>query len=192
MPTKRPLRPEATPLYYAILCRLRWLIDHLIATYPGDIDVRGGYYKTAWIAALDIGEIDVACSLLRSGLIQMPWIAEGENPLHRASEGGRADIVRLLLEHNTDIDILTGTSQTTSLALASAIGPSEISRLLIQAGAEVNTRNWEGWTPLNMASDNGHLDVVRLLLDHGADVDSPNNKGRAPLHSAVNNGRFDT
>ena len=67
MPTKRPLRPEATPLYYAILCRLRWLIDHLIVTYPGDIDVRGGYYKTAWIAALDIGEIDVACSLLRSG-----------------------------------------------------------------------------------------------------------------------------
>ena len=51
MPTNHPERPEAPPLYYAIHCRLRWLIEHLIATYPGDIDVRGGYYKTSWIAA---------------------------------------------------------------------------------------------------------------------------------------------
>ena len=43
MPTRHPERPEASPLYYAIHCRLRWLIEHLIATSPGDNQATGGY-----------------------------------------------------------------------------------------------------------------------------------------------------
>jgi hypothetical protein len=67
MPTNHPERPEAPPLYYAIHCRLRWLIEHLIATYPNDIDARGGYHHSSWIAAFHIGFFDIAWSLLRSG-----------------------------------------------------------------------------------------------------------------------------
>jgi hypothetical protein len=46
MPTKHPERPEATPLYYAIICGFLWLIEHLIVTYPGDVNTRGGYFGT--------------------------------------------------------------------------------------------------------------------------------------------------
>ncbi len=190
MPTKHPERPEAAPLYYAIHCRSRWLIEHLIATYPGDIDARGGYYKTSWAAALYIGDIDVACSLLRCGADVNVQDSGGYNPLHRASQDGRADIVRLLLEHNANVDHPSRCRET-PLALASSVGHLEISRLLVQEGANVNSRTWNDWTPLNTASANGHLDVVRLLIDNGADVGFPNYEGATPLHSAASNGHLD-
>ena len=69
--------------------------------------------------------------------------------------------------------------------MAPCAGHVAISWLLIQQGADVNSRNSEGWTPLNGASGNGHLKVVRLLIDNGADVHSPNDKGRTPLHSTT-------
>jgi len=190
MPTQHPERPEAAPLYYAILCRLRWLIEHLITTYPRDIDARGGYYRTSWIAAFYIGDIDVAWSLLRCGANVNVLDSGGDNPLHKASQRGRADIVRFLLEHNADVDLPTEWHET-PLSVASSVGYVEISRLLVQEGADVNFRSLEGWTPLNIASVNGHLDVVRLLIDNGADLDFPNDKGQAPLHSAARNGHLD-
>ncbi len=191
MPTKHPERPEAPPLYYAVLCRFRWLIEYLIGTYPGDIDAKGGFHKASWIAAFDIGDIDVACSLLRCGADVNVLDSGGYNPLHRASDGGRADIVRLLLEHNADVDLPSPRHIMTPLALASSTGSSETSWLLVQKGANVNSRTRDDWTPLNIASENEHLDVVRLLINNGADVDLPNDKGRTPLHSAASNGYLD-
>ncbi len=184
MPTNHPERPEAPPLYYAIHCRLRWLIEHLIATYPGDIDVRGGYYKTSWIAAFSIGDIDVACSLLRCGADVNVLDSGGSNPVHRASEGGRTDLVRLLLEHNADVDLPTKWHWT-PLAVASSVGHMKVSWLLVQEGANVNSRTCDDWTalniasdfnirnddsktPLDLASDNGKLEVANFLSGHMA------------------------
>jgi hypothetical protein len=67
LPTKHPERPEAIPLYYAIHCRLHWLIQLLITTYPEDIDATRGYHKSSWIAAFYVCDIDVACSIVRCG-----------------------------------------------------------------------------------------------------------------------------
>ena len=190
MPTMRPERPEAPPLYYAILCRLRWLTEHLIATYPMDIDARGGYYTTSWMAAFEVDDMDVVRLLLRSGADVNLLEKGGCNPLHKASENGRTDIVQLLLEHNADVDLPTKW-QWTPLAVSSSYGHLEVSQLLVQHGANVNALNDANWTPLNFASLKGHLAIVRFLIDNGADVDSISNEGRTPLHSAARNGHLD-
>ena len=190
MPTKHPERPEASPLYYAIHCRLRWLIEHLMATHPGDIQAKGGYFKSSWIVAFELGEINVASALLRCGADVTILNSRGQNPLHDAATNGRVDIVRLILEHNVNVDLPTA-NQKTPLSLASSVGSSEVARILIQKGANVNSRSLDNWTPLNEASVNGHLDVVRLLIDNAADVDFHNDQGQTPLHSAANNGHLD-
>ena len=190
MPTKHPEQPEAPPLYYAIHCRLRWLIEHLMATHPGDIRAKGGYFKSSWIVAFEIGDIDVASALLRCGADITIMNSRGQNPLHDAATNGRADIVRLILGHNVDVDLPTANHKT-PLSIASAVGSSEVAWILIQKGANVNSRSLDDWTPLNEASVNGHLDVVRLLIDNAADVDFPSDQGQTPLHSAANNGHLD-
>ncbi|QOJ78899.1 ankyrin repeat domain-containing protein [Infirmifilum lucidum] len=55
---------------------------------------------------------------------------------------------------------------------------------LLDRGADVNTRDKYGWTPLHYAADGGHLEVARLLLDRGADVNTRDNDGRTPLDLA--------
>ena len=190
MPTTRPERPEAPPLYYAILCRLRWLTDHLIATYPMDIDARGGYYTTPWIAAFEVGDIDVVRLLLRCGADVNVLDKGGNTPLHRASENGHTEIVQLLLEHKADVD-LPSKWFWTPLAVSYSRGHMEVSRLLVQHGANVDAYTIEDLTPLNIASSSGHLAVVRFLIDNGADVDSRNYENMTPLHSAARSGHLD-
>ena len=187
-PTSHPERPQATPLYYAVLCGFRGLIEHLIATYPKDVDARGGYYESPLFAAFVKEDIDTALLLLQRGADTNILDKRGVGHLHRASQGGRLDIVRLLLEHNADIDLPDTVDGDTPLGWASDMGEMTISRLFLQRGAAVNSRNKLGASPLLGAARNGHLDIARLLIDSGAAADSRNNSGRTPLYVASQNG----
>jgi len=51
-------------------------------------------------------------------------------------------------------------------------GDTDIVRLLIAHGADVNITNDRGHTVLYCAGGHGHLDTVRLLLENGADPDA--------------------
>jgi ankyrin repeat protein len=191
MRTMRPKRPQAAPLYYAVLCGFPHLIKHLIATYPGDVDVKGGNCKSPLLAAFIKDDIYTASLLLRRGADANALDEHRVSPLHRASQGGRFDIVQLLLEHNADVD-LRSTSGTTPLGWASRAGDIVVSRLLLQRGANANSQNAKGESPLHSASNSGHVKVVELLIQHGADADSRNKKDETPLHIAAFKGHLDT
>jgi ankyrin repeat protein len=51
-------------------------------------------------------------------------------------------------------------------------GDTEIVRLLIEHGADVNAQNPRGHTVLYCAGGHGHLETLQLLLDNGADPDT--------------------
>jgi ankyrin repeat protein len=55
---------------------------------------------------------------------------------------------------------------------ASRNGDSEIVRLLIEHGGDVNAKNPRGHTVLYCAGGHGHLECLQLLLQAGADLDA--------------------
>ena len=72
-----------------------------------------------------------------------------------------------------------------------SMGHFDVATLLIERGAEVDSRNRDGWTPLLTASLHGQLEVARLLLDHGADVNTRQRYQMTPLHVASYRGDFE-
>ncbi|KAI3317792.1 ankyrin repeat-containing domain protein [Xylariaceae sp. AK1471] len=92
----------------------------------------------------------------------------------------KAAIVRLLLARN-DVDVNLGEL----LAKAAVNGDEMIVRLLLENGADKESRDSDGRTPLSLAAANSCEMVVRLLLEDGANKESRDNHGRTPLSWAA-------
>ncbi len=61
-------------------------------------------------------------------------------------------------------------------------------QLLLDKGANIETKDKDGWTPLLSATVNGHEAVVQLLLDKGANIEAKDKDGWTPLLLAAENG----
>ncbi|XP_028149583.1 acyl-CoA-binding domain-containing protein 6 [Diabrotica virgifera virgifera] len=66
-------------------------------------------------------------------------------------------------------------------------GSSEILKLLIDAGADVNIKDSDGQTALHYAASCGHTDCVKLLLQKGANKEITDNDGCTPHSVASEN-----
>lgn len=67
----------------------------------------------------------------------------------------------------------------------------EVSRLIDEDRADINTCDKNGNTPLHLASYWGHLRIVHYLVRKKAKVTSLNNDGNTPLHVACCTSRGD-
>ena len=77
----------------------------------------------------------------------------------------------------------------TPLQVASAKGDEVKVRTLLEDGANCNTQDNAGWTPLHDAVTGARTGVVRILLQFGANPSVPGGDQRlTPLHDAVSGG----
>ena len=80
----------------------------------------------------------------------------------------------------------------TPVMLAAREGYTDVARLLIDAGAEVNARAGDGKTALALATFNGNYDVASLLVDRKADVNLADAQRFTPLFWAVDRRNMET
>ncbi|XP_078581532.1 death-associated protein kinase 1-like [Branchiostoma floridae x Branchiostoma japonicum] len=90
----------------------------------------------------------------------------GGTALHVASMYGRTEIVKLLLQHDADVEARDNYGDT-ALHVASRNGHTEIVKLLLQHDADVEARDNDGRKPMDVARDK---DLRRFLKDHAAEV----------------------
>jgi ankyrin repeat protein len=62
----------------------------------------------------------------------------------------------------------------------------QLTKDLIQHGANINLRDLHGGSPLHYAASSGNNRLVGLLVQGGANINSINGKRQTPLHVAVN------
>lgn len=68
---------------------------------------------------------------------------------------------------------------------------TEIARVLPEHGADPNSQDLSGRTPLHRASIEGRLGVASVLLEHGVDANARDVVERAPLHRAAEEGHLE-
>ena len=192
---------SATPLYYAAQCGFQDLVEHLVANDPKQVNAKGGRNLTPLVAALAGGHFHTAKFLYDNGSQLNIGDDRGMTPLHSAAFYGKFEIVEILLKYKADTHarITDGLERgQTPLHFASegdfsrgpdiAVSLSNIARLLLEHGADVNARTNDGSTSLHLAAmavPYDRVGVIRVLLKHGADVNARENGGSTPLHLAA-------
>ncbi|KAI0286400.1 hypothetical protein BC826DRAFT_90964 [Russula brevipes] len=185
-----PTPPEATALYYAVLCGFSGLANYLIVTHAEDVNAKCGDHGTPLHAASYGGHLDAVRLLLDHGANVNATNGLKKTPLCSAHNGGHLQVMRLLLERGADVD---ARYNPWGLVLhdASSHGQADVVRLLLQHDTNVNARGSVRWTPLHWASTKGHPRVVKLLLERGAEVDALSKSRNTPLRLASGNGRLE-
>jgi len=104
--------------------------------------------------------------------------------LFEAASKGNLDAIKKHIAAGTDLNQKdpnpTG-NKDDALGMAAAFGHTNVAKALIEAGADINSRNKNGDTPLHISSFLCYTEIVQSLLDKGADKNARNNAGSKPL-----------
>ena len=94
-----------------------------------------------------------------------------------ACNGDRKTIQTLIQQNTRLINVQSKEIQSTPLHFAAHRGYSDIVKLLIDAGADVNAEegNYSKSNPLHWAAKEGNLQVVKILVENGAKLDVKDN-----------------
>ncbi len=103
--------------------------------------------------------------------------------LHEAAIQGNLEAVREHIKAGSDLDEKEPTGGSSPLITAIVFGKTEVAKLLIEAGANVNFRNNESSSPLHTAAFFCHIEIIEMLLKYGADKTLVNKYGHTPFQS---------
>ena len=103
--------------------------------------------------------------------------------LHEAAVQGNVAVVRKHIEAGADLDEKEPTGGSSPLITAIVFGKTEVAKVLIEAGANINFKNNEGSTPLHTAAFFCRIDIVKLLLEKDTDKTIRNNYGHTAYES---------
>ena len=91
----------------------------------------------------------------------------------------------------TSQDAVVSASGGPALHAAISEDDSEMVRILVEGGADVDARNYFGGPALHVAIDGENREMVRILVAAGADVDAKDSFGDSVLHRAILGGDSD-
>jgi hypothetical protein len=107
--------------------------------------------------------------------------------LHIAAYFDLAWVVAEYIHKRVDVDAIADCGDT-ALVWGSEMGSTESVKLLLQAGADPEIVEYDGWSPLHWAATNGHVEVCKILLEHGAYIDALDSHGATPSDWAISRG----
>ncbi|XP_021906845.1 ankyrin-3-like [Carica papaya] len=136
----------------------------------------------------------------------------GFSALHLAAEKGNLKAVECLLQTSSFTKYAVNREGKTAFALALENEHSDLYDALhlgdvlqraarvddvhgiksyLAAGAKVNGKDQNGWTPLHRAAFKGRLECIKVLLNQGARIDEIDDAGYTPLHCAAEAGHVE-
>lgn len=137
-----------------------------------------------------VGKFDVVAHLLYQHPEAVNDYAEdGFTPLGLACYFGQFEVARYLVLKGADVNLPSNNGfHVFPIHSATAGNYTDIARMLIENGAQVNVKQQAGATPLHSAAQNGNLELLIMLLEHGAETNSRMEGGKLPADLAREKG----
>ncbi len=132
------------------------------------------------IMCVDRGDAAVLDELL-NGVPDFANVSEGGSrcsPVHWGAFKGDTNVLRVLFKHKADFKKKGTNWNISALHIARNAATAEF---LLQHGAELESKDVHGQTPLMWAAKRGNLEVVQSLVAHGAELNAQDERERTAL-----------
>ncbi|XP_044064689.1 B-cell lymphoma 3 protein homolog [Siniperca chuatsi] len=175
----------------AIVCTL----IQLLMWARRDIDIYNNLRQTPLHLALITQQANMVEALLRAGADPAALDRNGQTALHLCCEYDQRDCLSIVLSCSSSSRCLEigNYEGLRPLHLAVLRGRKDLARMLLDAGADINTTDIKsGQSPLMHAVESNNADMVHFLIESGCDVNSQSYSGNTALHSACGRGQVDT
>jgi len=163
--------------------------------------------QTVLMTAARTGNVDLVNALLEKGAdVNARETQLGETALMWAASENHAAVVKALVARGAEVEARSTTitfpkdrfglegvltilprGNWTPLMYAARDGAPDATRVLLDAGAQINAVDPDGTTPLVRAIWNSHYDTAKVLLDRGADPNLLDTAEMGALYAAVDN-----
>ena len=176
----------------AALYKRHFRLANLLHKHGANVDCRGWNESTPLHSASIDGSVDIMRWLLNHGADASTRSTCDFTPLHWAAYFEKIECVQVLLGHNANANLQMACGETPLFRAIEKRGEHtlDITRRLLEHGADPNLCRHTHSTPLHEASSHGLLEVARLLLSYGAKVDAKDDKGRTPFQVAASGGHL--
>ena len=156
-------------------------VTALLLNYTGDINI---------FEAAATGKFDVLAHLIYTRPDSVnDYGADGFTSLGLACYFGQFETARYLVLKGADVNLPSKNGfNVFPLHSAAAGNYTDIARMLVENGADVNVKQQMGVTPLHSAAQNGNLELIILLLEKNAVVDVRMEGGKLPADLAREKG----
>jgi hypothetical protein len=164
------------------------LDERVFKGWVGDMYQNG----VALIRACDRGAPVVHVLALISGGANVNAVdGIGKTALYWASDCGREDIVRALLNNGADPDITSNSGWTPLMMATHPSVSSSVTSALVAAGSRLNHVDHSGYTALMWACSYDNVDCAKILIESRTDVTMRNIGGQTALDIASVRGYYD-
>ncbi len=157
-------------LLYILACLVSELMSSIIRSFKSDNNSK---------------KIIVGSILINAFLVSFVLIfVFGETMLMGAIQNQNYVNTRFLLNLGVPANNLTPNRETFALKEAARFANLDLTKLLVNAGADSNLKDRNGFTALQAAARSNGIGVVEFLLTNGAKVNSTSDNKKSALHHA--------
>ncbi|KAH6618125.1 ankyrin repeat-containing domain protein [Chaetomium sp. MPI-SDFR-AT-0129] len=178
-----------SPIHHIVFLLSNKTIKEELKHNPDAVHITDAQGRTALHWATARAQLDDMRVLIAHGSNVDTMDADGRTPMLHAVDSGNDEAVRVLLTAGADPNptLPAGFFRSSPLTAACFGRRAGMVKLLLQAGAKIDTVNPEGRTALHAAATTQSAECASVLLKAGASPEDVSKNGQTPLSTAIMN-----